>query len=113
VLWHEPFGLAIIESLFYGCPVFGTTYGSLPELVHSGVGFLSNSISSLANAIHNSEDFIKKNCHDYAVEKFSATIMAENYLRMYDKVLTGNTIQSSLPFFDGKDTAPKKLPMSA
>ena len=21
VLWHEPFGLAIIESLYYGCPV--------------------------------------------------------------------------------------------
>ncbi len=24
VLWHEPFGLAIIESLYYGCPVLGT-----------------------------------------------------------------------------------------
>jgi glycosyltransferase involved in cell wall biosynthesis len=112
VLWHEPFGLAIIESLFYGCPVFGTTYGSLPELVPSEMGFLSNSIFSLANAIHNSEDFNKKICHDYAVENFSASVMAENYLRMYHKVLNGNAIQASQPFFDKKDITPKKLPMN-
>ena len=33
VRWHEPFGIALIESLYYGCPVFGTPYGSLPELI--------------------------------------------------------------------------------
>lgn len=33
VLWHEPFGLAIVESLYFGCPVFGTPFGSLPELL--------------------------------------------------------------------------------
>jgi Glycosyltransferase len=33
VLWHEPFGLAIVESLYFGCPLFGTPYGSLPELM--------------------------------------------------------------------------------
>ena len=38
VKWHEPFGLAIIESLYFGCPVFGTPYGSLPELVTSDFG---------------------------------------------------------------------------
>lgn len=31
VRWHEPFGLAIIESLYFGCPVFGTPYGALPS----------------------------------------------------------------------------------
>ena len=33
VRWHEPFGLAVIESLYFGCPVFSTPYGALPELV--------------------------------------------------------------------------------
>ena len=33
VRWHEPFGLAVIESLYFGCPVFATPYGALPELV--------------------------------------------------------------------------------
>ena len=40
VRWHEPFGLAIIESLYFGCPVFGTPYGSLPEIVNNDVGLL-------------------------------------------------------------------------
>ena len=39
--WHEPFGIALIEALYFGCPVFGTPYGSLPEIVEEGVqGFL-------------------------------------------------------------------------
>ncbi|MEF9931013.1 MAG: glycosyltransferase, partial [Bacteroidales bacterium] len=33
VIWNEPFGLAITESLYCGAPVFGTPYGSLPELI--------------------------------------------------------------------------------
>ncbi len=51
VLWHEPFGLAITESLFYGCPIFGTPYGALPEIVQSEYGFLSNDSKELINAI--------------------------------------------------------------
>lgn len=43
VLWNEPFGLALIESLYFGNPVFGTPYGSLPEIILPEVGFLSNS----------------------------------------------------------------------
>src|SRR5665647_810580 len=27
VLWNEPFGIALIESLYFGCPVVGTPYG--------------------------------------------------------------------------------------
>jgi glycosyltransferase involved in cell wall biosynthesis len=37
VLWHEPFGLAVIESLYFGCPVYATPYGALPELVPRNV----------------------------------------------------------------------------
>ena len=109
VLWNEPFGLAIIESLFYGCPVFGTTYGSLPELIPANVGYLSNSISSLANAIKNSEGFDKNTCYNYAVENFNAYVMAKNYIRMYEKVLNGSTIHALQPFFNKEDIVPKRL----
>lgn len=51
VLWHEPFGLAIIESLYFGAPVFGTPYGSLSELVVDDVGFLSKNTNELANSV--------------------------------------------------------------
>ena len=41
VLWHEPFGLAVIESLYFGCPVYATPYGALPELAPPATGVLA------------------------------------------------------------------------
>ncbi|MCS6764877.1 MAG: glycosyltransferase [Candidatus Protistobacter heckmanni] len=38
VRWPEPFGIAVIESLYFGVPVFSTPYGSLPELVGAEAG---------------------------------------------------------------------------
>lgn len=87
VTWNEPFGLAIIESLFYGCPVFGSTNGSLPELVRQDVGFLSDFDDELAQAIQNPEEFSKANCHDYAREEFNSKKMALKYLEKYEMVL--------------------------
>lgn len=87
VTWHEPFGLAITESLFYGCPVFGSTFGSLPELVAKDVGFLSNSEDELVDAISNSENFSKEKCSSYAVEEFNSKKMAIRYLEKYETVL--------------------------
>ncbi len=97
VLWHEPFGLAIIESLYYGCPVFGTPYGSLPELINKDVGFLSNSASELAKAIDRWDTYDRKVCHQYALEHFSSTKMAMNYLNKYQKVINGESLNISNP----------------
>ncbi|MEJ6980185.1 glycosyltransferase [Pedobacter sp. P351] len=96
VLWHEPFGIAITESLYFGCPVFGTPYGSLPELVPSNVGFLSVSITELIDKIKNN-DFDAKTCHDYVVENFSSELMTERYLGLYQKVLNGEHLNSVEP----------------
>ncbi|NMH28388.1 glycosyltransferase family 4 protein [Flavobacterium sp. SE-s28] len=87
VTWNEPFGLAIIESLFYGCPVFGSTYGSLPELVREDVGLLSNSEEELSRAILNADSFSKSRCNEYVVEAFNSRKMALAYLEKYEAVL--------------------------
>lgn len=97
VRWHEPFGLAITESLFYGCPVFGTPYGSLPELVIPEVGFLSHKSNQLAQAINNSGKFSAKACHSYALEKFNSKQMALAYLKKYEKILNGDILNSVKP----------------
>lgn len=98
VRWHEPFGLAIIESLYYGCPVFGTPYGSLPELVPTEVGFLSESKSLIADAIQNNTYSTQK-CHEYAVEKFNSKKMTEGYIEKYNEVLNGNSLNTVAPEF--------------
>jgi glycosyltransferase involved in cell wall biosynthesis len=97
VLWHEPFGLAVIESLYFGCPVFATPYGALPELVNNRVGVLSNQKSVLVDALKKSESFDKKTCHEYAQEQFSAIKMTKNYLKFYEKVLNGEVLKENKP----------------
>ena len=97
VRWNEPFGLALIESLYFGCPVFGTPYGSLPEIVHPEVGFLSNKADELVREIEHVDQFSRLNCHNYAVEMFNSKKMAEAYHDKYCKVLNGEKLNASPP----------------
>lgn len=97
VKWNEPFGLAIIESLYYGCPVFGTPYGSLPELVTEDVGYLSNNSDELAESVLNFNNFSRKRCHEYVMEEFNSKKMALEYLKKYDKVISGDKLNTNPP----------------
>lgn len=97
VRWHEPFGLAIIESLYFGCPIFATPYGSLLELVKDDVGYLSNSSYDMAQAMLDANLFSKNHCHDYAREQFDHLSMAKNYLRKYEIVLNGSRLNIQPP----------------
>jgi glycosyltransferase involved in cell wall biosynthesis len=110
VLWNEPFGLAVIESLYFGCPVFGTPYGSLPELVTEEVGFLSAYKSQLINKIKSNE-FDSSTCHSYAVKNFNSKLMTERYLILYRKVINGETLNEVTPTL--KENTEKFLPFYA
>jgi glycosyltransferase involved in cell wall biosynthesis len=92
VKWHEPFGLALIESLYFGCPVFGTPYGSLPEIIPADFGYLSAHADDLAHAMKHAGDYNKEKCHRYAREVFDANTMAKAYLAKYEMVLNGNKL---------------------
>lgn len=97
IRWHEPFGLAITESLYYGCPVFATPYGSLSELVTQEVGFLSNKSAELADAIENVDTYCNKTCHEYARDIFNSKVMTQAYLKKYEQVLSGNSLNEKNP----------------
>lgn len=97
VLWDEPFGLALIESLYAGCPVFGTKNGSLPELINENVGFLSNDEHEIITAVKEKK-FSPQTCHEYAVNHFNAKVMTENYLKLYQKVIGGENLNKTLPY---------------
>lgn len=97
VLWHEPLGLAILESLYFGLPVFGTTFGSLPELISEERGFISNSKSELAKALENSHHYDPVKCHEFVRENFSARKMTEDYLKCFGEVLNGHYLNPEKP----------------
>lgn len=109
VLWHEPFGIAIVESLYFGCPVFGTPYGSLPELVPAGAGLLSASKTELATGLKNIDSFSKQYCHQYAADNFNIAKMAAGYLSLYERVLNGQNLNPAKPELINRDQ-PKYLP---
>lgn len=128
VVWPEPFGLAVAESLYFGCPVFGTPYGALPELLgrnmegrkthqgngkieafYSDFGCLSVKKSELLDAIKNADAYDRAKCHAWAREQFSAQRMAENYLQLYTQVLNGHPVHTTPPAFE-QVTSDKPLP---
>ncbi|MGQ1909355.1 glycosyltransferase [Marinifilum sp. RC60d5] len=97
VIWHEPYGLAIVESLYFGAPVFGSTYGSLPELITPEVGITSNSYNELIEAAKNYESYNRKYCHEYVCDNFSSQKMCDDYLNMYERVLNGEKLNEKEP----------------
>jgi glycosyltransferase involved in cell wall biosynthesis len=96
VIWDEPFGLAVIESLYFGCPVFASQRGSLPELITADTGFLSNDLEELASALREHQ-FDALVCHQHALERFSAQRMAEDYVKKYEKVISGASLSRTRP----------------
>jgi glycosyltransferase involved in cell wall biosynthesis len=97
VLWNEPFGLSIVESLYFGCPVFGTPYGSLTEIIQPKVGVTSNSLSALVDAVQNANQFDPKICHEYVMENFTSTQMTDAYLSKYEMVMNGQQLNKIAP----------------
>ena len=96
VRWHEPFGLAVIESMYFGCAVFATPYGALPEIVSPECGTLSTSASTLAEAVKKptANPFA---CHQRAIQCFSAQIMCRNYLLKYEQALSRDQLNPIPP----------------
>ena len=97
VRWNEPMGLAVVESLYFGCPVFGTPYGALPELVTSEFGYLSNKKSELVDALKHVDEYDRKKCHEYVCDNFASIHMARNFLPLYEKVLNGEPLNPKPP----------------
>lgn len=115
ILWHEPFALAVPESLYFGCPVFGTPYGALPEILcrksaadarkwtgkvdgcFSEFGCLSVKRSELVDAIRHSDAFLPERCLEYAMDCFSIDRMTEDYLPLYEQVLNGKPLHREAP----------------
>lgn len=104
VLWHEPFGIAMIESMYFGCPVFGTPWGSLPEVIaNDDVGFISDSYTSHIERLKDVDSFNPVRIHQYVLDKFSSQEMTKGYLKYYEMVLNGQKINKQKPFVNSEE----------
>jgi glycosyltransferase involved in cell wall biosynthesis len=103
--WEEPFGMVMIEAMAVGCPVISFNRGAAPELIADGkTGFLVDDVEGMVRAIR-SIDIIDRNMtRQYVEEHFSARIMAENYMKVYQQV-----IQANRPILSSSSKLPSSL----
>lgn len=85
--WEEPMGLVVIESLACGAPVIVSDRGAMPELVNKDVGFVCKTEADYINAIKNIDQIDRKKCREYIKNNFTHSIMTDNYLKLYQKIL--------------------------
>ncbi len=88
VMWREPFGLTLIESMACGTPVVAFGRGSIAEIVkHGKNGFIAEDTSEMIEYVKNIESIKRKNCRTYVEQNFSATKMIQDYEAIYKKVI--------------------------
>ena len=110
IIWEEPFGLVMVESMATGTPVIAFANGSVPEIIKDGeTGFIVNSsnndirgnwiikktgiegLTEAINMIYSQSDneylTMRQNCRKQVEKNFSSSIMIEKYENLYKSFL--------------------------
>ncbi|MFP4071917.1 MAG: glycosyltransferase family 4 protein [Desulfovibrionales bacterium] len=87
IAWPEPFGMVLIEAMACGTPVIAFPGGSVPEIIeHGSNGFVVQTIEQAVQAVEKVASLDRKVCRKVFEQRFSAELMAEKYLRVYDRI---------------------------
>jgi glycosyltransferase involved in cell wall biosynthesis len=87
--WPEPFGLVMIEALACGTPVLAYRRGSVPEVIEDGVtGWIVEDVEAAVQAVARLSTISRAHCRQVFEERFSASRMAQDYVRIYQRILT-------------------------
>ena len=88
--WPEPFGLVMIEAMACGTPVIAWHCGSVPEIVdHGETGFIVATEDEAVAALARLQLIDRRRVRDVFEQRFTATVMARNYLRLYWRLYAG------------------------
>jgi len=87
--FNEPFGLSVVEAMACGTPVIAFKRGSMAEVIHNTkTGFLVKSIEEAVNVLDYIKDINRLNCRKWVEEKFSVDRMVDDYINVYEKILS-------------------------
>jgi glycosyltransferase involved in cell wall biosynthesis len=86
IVWEEPFGMVMLESMACGTPVISYNRGAASELIKSGKnGFLVKNRKEMVKAIARVDTIKRKDCRNYVVEKFSPKAAAKKHIEIYQR----------------------------
>jgi glycosyltransferase involved in cell wall biosynthesis len=87
IQWEEPFGMAAIEAMACGTPVVAMNRGAMPEIIDHGVnGFLAKNKTEFKKYMQQIDQIDPQACRDSVERKFSAQVLAKNYLKLYKRI---------------------------
>ncbi|MBU0546888.1 MAG: glycosyltransferase family 4 protein [Patescibacteria group bacterium] len=86
--WREPFGLFLIESMACGTPVIAFKRGSVPEIIKDKkTGFIVKNVDEAVKSLKKIDQINRRDCRKWVEEKFTSEKMANDYEKIYSKVL--------------------------
>ncbi|MDB5145819.1 MAG: glycosyl transferase [Mucilaginibacter sp.] len=87
--FNEPFGLSVAEAMLCGTPVIAFNKGAMPELIkHNETGFLVNNVDEAVETVNQISGISRQNCAQWASSMFSAEKMVDDYLKLYEHILS-------------------------
>jgi glycosyltransferase involved in cell wall biosynthesis len=100
--WPEPFGLSMIEAMGCGTPVVAYNRGSVPEVVEDGcTGFVVEDELSATDAVRRLPQLSRPAVRARFEERFTARIMAKEYLATYRSLMSGTAARPRLVAVQG------------
>src|SRR6266480_6725606 len=89
--WPEPFGLVMIEAMACGTPVIAYRGGAVPEIMEEGqTGFIVEEVEDAVEAARQIPKLSRKYCREVFEQRFTATRMANDYVRVYERLINSN-----------------------
>ena len=96
--WSEPFGLVMIEAMACGTPTVAFRRGSVPEVLDNGMsGYIVDDVEQAIDALAALRHFDRARCRRVFEERFSSRRMAQDYVKIYQRVIEGSGRARSNP----------------
>jgi glycosyltransferase involved in cell wall biosynthesis len=94
----ETSSLVAMEAAGSGTPVIAFRHGALPEIVeHTISGFIADDVASMQESVARSGEISPARCRAVAEERFTASRMADGYVRLYQSVIASEHRESRKP----------------